>query len=238
MIAVCGEALVDFVGGVPHPGGGPFNTARALARLSVPTAFLGRLSTDAYGQELARLLREDGVDISMASRGAEPTTAATVTVDSRGVATYAFNIVGTSAPNLTTEMLPEELGKTEQALKDRFGADTRVDSSVVSPSFSAELIQNAIKSIALASLLIVLLIAWAFRNFGWGAFRYGIAAIVALLHDAAVVLGIVIALLVFGPKKLPELGKGIGEGIRGFRSAMQEEEKPANVKPIIAGDQS
>jgi sec-independent protein translocase protein TatA len=37
-----------------------------------------------------------------------------------------------------------------------------------------------------------------------------------------------IALLVFGPKKLPELGKGIGEGIRGFRSAMkeQEEEKP------------
>jgi len=90
----------------------------------------------------------------------------------------------------TTEMLPEELGKTEQALKDRYGADTRVDSSVVSPSFSAELIQNAIKSIALASLLIVLLIAWAFRNFGWGAFRYGIAAIVALLHDAAVVLGI------------------------------------------------
>jgi preprotein translocase subunit SecF len=90
----------------------------------------------------------------------------------------------------TTEMLPEELGKTEQALKERFGADTRVDSSVVSPSFSAELIQNAIKSIALASLLIVLLIAWAFRNFGWGAFRYGLAAIIALLHDAAVVLGI------------------------------------------------
>jgi sec-independent protein translocase protein TatA len=39
-----------------------------------------------------------------------------------------------------------------------------------------------------------------------------------------------IALLVFGPKKLPELGKGIGEGIRGFKSAMKDEEKPANVK--------
>jgi sec-independent protein translocase protein TatA len=47
-----------------------------------------------------------------------------------------------------------------------------------------------------------------------------------------------IALLVFGPKKLPELGKGIGEGIRGFKSAMKEEEKPADTKPIIAGDQS
>jgi fructokinase len=109
VIAVCGEALVDLVAGVPHPGGGPFNTARALARLGVPTAFLGRLSTDVYGQELARLLREDGVDTSMASLGAEPTTAATVTVDSRGVATYTFRIDGTSAPNLTTEMLPERL---------------------------------------------------------------------------------------------------------------------------------
>ena len=29
-----------------------------------------------------------------------------------------------------------------------------------------------------------------------------------------------IALLIFGPKKLPELGKGFGESIRGFKSAM------------------
>jgi len=37
-----------------------------------------------------------------------------------------------------------------------------------------------------------------------------------------------IALLVFGPKKLPELGKGLGEGIRSFKAAMKEtgEEKP------------
>ena len=31
-----------------------------------------------------------------------------------------------------------------------------------------------------------------------------------------------VALLVFGPKKLPELGKGIGEGIRGFKAAINE----------------
>jgi sec-independent protein translocase protein TatA len=37
-----------------------------------------------------------------------------------------------------------------------------------------------------------------------------------------VILGI--ALLVFGPKKLPELGKGIGEGIRGFKSAINGRE--------------
>ena len=31
-----------------------------------------------------------------------------------------------------------------------------------------------------------------------------------------------IALLVFGPKKLPELGRGLGESIRGFKEAMNE----------------
>ena len=35
-----------------------------------------------------------------------------------------------------------------------------------------------------------------------------------------------LALLVFGPKKLPELGKGLGESIRGFKSAMKAEETP------------
>lgn len=40
-----------------------------------------------------------------------------------------------------------------------------------------------------------------------------------------VILGI--ALLVFGPRKLPELGKGLGDGIRGFRSAMKDAEDKA-----------
>ena len=37
-----------------------------------------------------------------------------------------------------------------------------------------------------------------------------------------------IALLVFGPKKLPELGKGLGEGIRSFRESMNA--KPESAK--------
>jgi len=38
-----------------------------------------------------------------------------------------------------------------------------------------------------------------------------------------------IALLVFGPKRLPELGKGLGESIRGFKAAMAtKEENPSN----------
>ncbi len=45
-----------------------------------------------------------------------------------------------------------------------------------------------------------------------------------------------IALLVFGPKKLPELGKGIGESIRGFKSAMKGQEDAPD-KSATAKDQ-
>ena len=44
-----------------------------------------------------------------------------------------------------------------------------------------------------------------------------------------------IALLVFGPKKLPELGKGIGESIRVFKSAMKDDGSPD--KSAAAADQ-
>jgi len=44
-----------------------------------------------------------------------------------------------------------------------------------------------------------------------------------------VILGI--AVLVFGPKKIPELGKGLGEGIRHFKSALQSSDGPVDGKP-------
>ena len=47
-----------------------------------------------------------------------------------------------------------------------------------------------------------------------------------------------IALLVFGPKKLPELGKGIGKGILGFKSAMKENEDASDKTTIADHDSS
>ncbi len=45
-----------------------------------------------------------------------------------------------------------------------------------------------------------------------------------------------IALLVFGPKKLPELGKGIGDGIRGFKEAMNPKgEKASSASDAVSG---
>ena len=37
-----------------------------------------------------------------------------------------------------------------------------------------------------------------------------------------------IVMVLFGGKKLPELGKGLGEAIRGFKSAMKEGDTPDN----------
>ena len=33
---------------------------------------------------------------------------------------------------------------------------------------------------------------------------------------------VIVALLVFGPKKIPELGKGLGEGIKNFKEGMKQ----------------
>jgi fructokinase len=121
LIVVCGEALIDIVADGdgafrPMPGGGPFNTALALARLEVPTSFLGRLSTDPFGRLLADRLAHDGVDLSLTSRGPEPTTLAFAEVNSDGLADYQFYFEATSAPNLTRDMLPDRLDSNVSAV--------------------------------------------------------------------------------------------------------------------------
>ncbi|MGH2919673.1 MAG: carbohydrate kinase family protein [Solirubrobacteraceae bacterium] len=107
-ILVAGEALYDLVAdgnGViaGHAGGGPFNTARTIARLGQPVAFLGRLSTDRLGRTLERMLAEDGVALDSVVRTSEPTTLALADVDAGGGASYHFYAAGTSAPGLTVE---------------------------------------------------------------------------------------------------------------------------------------
>lgn len=112
-ILVGGEALMDLVsdGEVlhPRPGGGPFTTARTVARLGQPAAFLGRLSTDPYGVEHADLLRADGVSTRTAARTTDPTTLALATVGDDGAADYRFYTQGTAAAGLTPEQALDAL---------------------------------------------------------------------------------------------------------------------------------
>jgi len=102
MITVAGEALIDLIvdraGQVdPRMGGGPFNVARAVARLGRPVTFLGRLSGDRFGQLMRADLERNGVRIAVTDPSDEPTTLALVDVDAAGVPAYHFYLAETSA---------------------------------------------------------------------------------------------------------------------------------------------
>ena len=49
---------------------------------------------------------------------------------------------------------------------------------------------------------------------------------------------LLICLLVFGPRRLPELGKGLGDGIRGFRDAMKDSPAQNQAANDAAKDQN
>lgn len=116
VVVVAGEALVDLV---PQGdgalaclvGGGPFNTARAVGRLGQAAAFIGRVSRDRLGAEIAKGLAADGVALDPRLLTERPTSLAMAELDAEGAASYRFYFAGTSAealePGLALEVLPE-----------------------------------------------------------------------------------------------------------------------------------
>lgn len=128
MIAVLGECVADaFTRWEPpatgrtatgtamelraHPGGGPANTAVALARLGTPARFLGRLSHDVFGTMFRHHLSSSGVDLSACVRAGEPSTLAVAALDERGRAEYTFYATGTADWHWTPgELTPDRLG--------------------------------------------------------------------------------------------------------------------------------
>jgi fructokinase len=106
-IVVAGEALIDLIvdpdGGLAAiPGGGPYNTARTIARLGQEVTFLGRISTDRFGRELRANLARDGVVTDAVIETDDPTTLAVAELDAAGQARYHFYVEGTSAAGLTS----------------------------------------------------------------------------------------------------------------------------------------
>jgi len=87
MVIAHGELLIDFVpmvtgvglldapAFIKAPGGAPANVAAGLARLGVPTGFLGQVGDDPFGHFLAQTLREAGVDVTTLSFSRQARTA-------------------------------------------------------------------------------------------------------------------------------------------------------------------
>jgi len=104
---VCGEVLIDILPTGAVVGGGPANTAKALARLGCGVQFIGGISTDAYGQRVCAELTQDGVGLELSHASDKPTCTATVSISDSGVASYKFLIDGTATFDFDSSWLPD-----------------------------------------------------------------------------------------------------------------------------------
>ncbi len=100
--------LIPVAGGerVPMVGGGPANTAKAVARLGYQTYFVGGISSDDYGKSIEEELVGSGVDLSLVYRGNESTALAIATIDENGLAKYDFELDGTASFAFNKSWLP------------------------------------------------------------------------------------------------------------------------------------
>ena len=120
-IWVCGEVLIDLIPGadgvrVPHVGGGPANTAKALARLGLDSYFIDGISTDEYGVAARKELLDDEVKLDLALTSDKPTCVANVTLDANGSASYIFEIDGTATFDFSLDWLPDPSRHQPKAL--------------------------------------------------------------------------------------------------------------------------
>jgi fructokinase len=110
---VVGEVLIDLIpDGVERKavvGGGPANTAKALAKLGINTQFIDGISTDMYGQMALKQLHQDGVLLDYVKFSDKPTCLAIVSLNNQGGATYEFLIEGTATFDYTPDWLPDPL---------------------------------------------------------------------------------------------------------------------------------
>ncbi|MBA7487234.1 Protein translocase subunit SecDF [subsurface metagenome] len=106
---------------------------------------------------------------------------------------YANAIVQTTGEGdfliRTTELTAEEKEQLKEALEANFGPVTERGFENVDPPEARQTAQTAGIAVAIAAIGILLYVTWAFRRMP-KPFRYGTCAIVALLHDALVALGV------------------------------------------------
>lgn len=117
-LVVCGEALIDLIprevsAGSSETvwralsGGGPMNTAVALARLGVQTHFLGRFGNDTFANQLRSHIAASGARLDLSVTTAEATSLAVVSLDDEGRANYTFHFADTANFGWCDEDFPD-----------------------------------------------------------------------------------------------------------------------------------
>lgn len=124
--------------------------------------------------------------------GKTPDTAAILSIyEGAEIADAQVTTTETGALIIRSSFLSNEArDEVLKALQEESGSDVtviRFDS--VGPSIGKQVTQRAAIAIAVASLLVVLFIVWSFRKVE-NAFRYGVCAILAMLHDIAIIFSV------------------------------------------------
>jgi fructokinase len=104
---VAGEVLIDMLPIGDVVGGGPANTAKALARLGYEVDFIDGISSDANGVKARKELERDGVGLALCLKSDKPTCTATLTLDLQGGAQYDFFIKDTATFDFDNSWLPD-----------------------------------------------------------------------------------------------------------------------------------
>jgi preprotein translocase subunit SecF len=89
----------------------------------------------------------------------------------------------------TAELSNDEKTLIETSLAERFGEVSEAQFSSVSPMVATETANNAAIAVAIAAVGILLYVTWAFRRMP-RPIHYGTCAIIALVHDALIALGV------------------------------------------------
>ena len=117
---VCGEVLIDLIpDGTERKavvGGGPANTAKALAKLGIDAQFIDGISTDKYGQMALKQLHKDGVLLDFVKFSDKPTCLAIVSLNEAGGASYEFVIEGTATFDFSATWLPDPVANKPSLL--------------------------------------------------------------------------------------------------------------------------
>ena len=110
-IWVVGEVLIDLIPDAAQHiaviGGGPANTAKALAKLGVKTHFIAGISNDKYGHMAKDELLSTNVLLDYAHFSNKPTCTAKVEISASGSASYEFVIEDTATFDFSHQWLPD-----------------------------------------------------------------------------------------------------------------------------------
>ncbi len=135
-------------------------------------------------------LVKNGLKLSIDFTGGTLLEITSTKVDKTVLEKYATSVQKSSDNTYVLRMHEIDNDQKEKLLKEFEATEKKFET--VGPVVGKELTQKAFMAMGVASLMIIAYIAWSFRHVPkpYSSWKFGVSAVIALLHDAVVVVGI------------------------------------------------